>query len=267
MSSPVVRTVLGDVPASQLGVTLSHEHVFIDCRTWLTAAGSVPPGVNRNEKHPRIEDLWWFRQWPNSSETNLLLDDYDLAVSEIGMFRDCGGKALVDVTPTRALGRDPRALRDVALATGLHIVCGTGLYVHPTHPVAAQAASAQDLAAQMADEITGGIEDTGIRAGVIGEIGTSWPIHPAERKILDAASLAQRQTGAAITIHTACDFPQARPALAVADFLAATGADLSRVIMGHLDTSVDAPGYAEETAALGCYIEFDLFGNETFHSE
>jgi phosphotriesterase-related protein len=173
----------------------------------------------------------------------------------------------VDLTPDRGLGRDPIRLREAAVATGLHIICGTGFYVESAHPSFVATASVEELARHMTREILTGIEDSGIRAGVIGELGVSHPVTSAERKVLEAGALSQRQTGAAISIHTAFDFPDANSALTVAEILVAAGADLSRVIMGHMDTAVSEPSYLLAVAEKGCVIEFDLFGNETFHSE
>lgn len=248
-----------------MGLTLSHEHVFIDGSTWRVEPDS--PDRERSQADPRMEDLWWFRQWPNTSGPNLVLDDTATAVTELNAFRSLGGQTVVDLTPGPELGRDPIRLREAAAATGMNIICGTGFYVQAAHPAVVAAASAEELAGHMTTEILSGIGDSGIRAGVIGELGVSHPITAAERKVLEAGALSQRQTGAAISIHTACDFPEAHSAVAVAEILEAAGADLSRVIMGHMDTAVGDPGYLLAVAEKGCVIEFDLFGNETFHSE
>jgi len=47
----------------------------------------------------------------------------------------------------------------------------------------------------MVSEIIRGIGDTGVRCGVIGEIGCSWPLTSTEKRALEAAALAQKQTG------------------------------------------------------------------------
>ena len=119
----------------------------------------------------------------------------------------------------------------------------------------------------MVVEITDGVRGTGIRCGVIGEIGLSWPIHPDELKALRAAARAQRRTGAAITIHTAAHAIEEDSALIAADVLGDEGADLSRVVMGHMDTSLHRLDYHRAVLERGCYVEYDLFGHEFFESE
>ena len=59
---------------------------------------------------------------------------------------------------------------------------------------------------QMADvmvrEIVEGVEGSGgVRCGVIGEVGCSWPLTESERRSLEAAAIAQRETGELATIN------------------------------------------------------------------
>ena len=107
-----------------------------------------------------------------------------------------------------------------------------------------------------------GIDDTGVRAGIIGEIGTSDPLHPREEKVLRAAALAQAHTGAAITLHLT---PPTRNAHATLDILEEAGADLGRVVVGHLDESIDETlDYHRSIADRGCYLEYDDCGYEMY---
>ena len=55
--------------------------------------------------------------------------------------------------------------------------------------------SEEDLAAEMIAEITVGIDQTGVRAGFIGEMGCFWPLRDNERKALRGAALASLETG------------------------------------------------------------------------
>ena len=47
----------------------------------------------------------------------------------------------------------------------------------------------------MVKEICEGVEGTGVKCGVIGEVGVSWPMTDFEKKSLKASALAQQQTG------------------------------------------------------------------------
>ena len=136
---------------------------------------------------------------------------------------------------------------------------GAGFYVDALHPEGMDERSVDDLALEIASDLTDGVDGSGIKAGIIGEIGCTWPLTANERKSLAAAAIAQRETGAAITIHPGRN-PEA-PA-EILELLANSGADISRVIMGHLDRTVFEFDTLRSIAESGCYLEWDLFGNE-----
>src|SRR5688572_4672225 len=114
--STMVQTVLGAVAASELGVTLAHEHVFFDLRTYFTRAEDDPEGVAA-EAELTPERLWWIRMHPMNSRVNLVQEDAEVAVSEVEMFGGAGGGTLVDVT-TVGLSPKPEALVEVSERTG-----------------------------------------------------------------------------------------------------------------------------------------------------
>ncbi len=262
----VIRTVNGDLPLDSMGITLSHEHVLVDGSQWM-----VDP-ITENEhqlssKSPALEDMWWLRQWPNTSRTNYLLDDFDLAVQELGFFAELGGSTVIDMTCSSTIGREIEKLKRISEITRINIVAGCGYYVEGSHSPQVAVSDANKLADVLINEIHIGVDGTEIRAGVIGEIGVSHPITANETKCLHAAAIAQKETGASITVHTACDALSARSATDAAQCLHEFGADLSRVVMGHLDTFAHDIDYLLSIMEMGCSIAFDLFGNETFHSE
>jgi phosphotriesterase-related protein len=151
-------------------------------------------------------------------------------------------------------------LARIARATGLNVVMGAGYYVDAVHPEGMDTLAEPDIAAQIVADITQGVGDTGVRAGIIGEIGCTWPLTANERKVLRAAASAQRETGAAILIHPGRNEAAPREIL---DVLAESGADLGRTIMGHLDRTVANFDVLMDLASSGCYLEWDLFGNES----
>src|SRR5213079_2240859 len=109
-------------------------------------------------------------------------------------------------------------------------------------------------------EIEHGLAGTDVRPGIIGEIGTSSPIHPDEEKSLRVAAAAQRRTGLSINVHVAIAF---REALRALDVLEAAGADLSRVVISHLDQQIDLD-YHRAVLQRGAYVEYDCFGSEVY---
>ena len=253
----LIQTVLGLIPPAELGPTTTHEHVYADFSPTLRPAQNLPS--DRLAEAPiTLENLGWIRRNYYSNRANLQLTDLSVAVKEVAMYRDLGGGAIVDATTT-GIGRDPGALAQISRESGVHIIMGSGFYVDTLHPDGMDERSVDDLAREITSDLTHGVDGSGIKAGIIGEIGCSWPLTTNERKALAAAAVAQEETGAAISIHPGRN-PDA-PA-EILESLANSGASISRVIMGHLDRTVFEFGTLQSIADSGCYLEWDLFGNE-----
>ena len=205
-----------------------------------------------------LENLGWIRRNYYSNRSNLQLMDLDTIIREVRKFSEVGGGAIVDAT-SMGIGRKPDALAQISRESGVHIIMGAGFYVAAVHPKDMDERTVEGLAREIIGDIFEGVEGSGVKAGIIGEIGCTWPLAPNERKSLSAAAMAQRETGAAILIH-----PGRHPdaPLEILEVLANSGADLSRVIMGHLDRTVFEFDLLLSIAASGCYLEWDLFGNE-----
>lgn len=221
MSSATVMTVLGPVPADQLGITLPHEHLLCD----------LARVTGRREEQ---------------------LADVDLAVAEVARFRSAGGATLVDLT-NRHLGRDPLALQTISRATGLHIVMGCGWYREPFYDREVFEKTTDQLTDDIVAEVTRGVGDTGVRPGIIGEIGCDLHyISPAEERSFRAAARAHHRTGLTITTHAL----RAPVGLAQLDLLVEERVDPRRVIVGHADT-YPKPDYHEAVAKRGAWLQFD----------
>ena len=219
-----IHTVLGAIEPSVLGRTLMHEHIFCD-------------------------------MYRVTGRLNELLNDEALSVNELAALRKAGGTALVEVT-TPDLGRDPEALCRVAEKTELHIIMGTGWYRQPFYPAEIDRLLMNELADMIIAELTDGVEGTGIRAGIIGEIGVHSDYATAqEERVLRAAARAQKATGAPLTTHASM-YPVG---LLQLDVLKDEGADLSRVIIGHCDTYLDQ-SYHLAILEAGAYVQFDTVG-------
>lgn len=255
-----VMTVRGPVDPSDLGVTLTHEHLFLQLANWF-----IEPTTEAERTFAyapvSLELLSRLRYGSMANWDNIHIDDDATVLSEVSALKDAGGRTIVDVTP-RAIGRDALRLRHVADQSGIHVVCGCGYYVESAHPPEVDRMAPEELAALMCDELIGGIDDTGVRPGVIGEIGTGTPITPNEQKVVVAAALSHRQTGAPITIHLSSPGTGGH---AVLDVLEQHGADLTKVALGHLDGThpIDVVHH-RSLASRGAYVEYDLFGNTEF---
>jgi phosphotriesterase-related protein len=219
-----VMTVNGLIPSEELGITLPHEHLIVQ-------------GWDYQE-----------RNYFNS------------AFMELVKYRQSGGKTLVDL-PGMGSQRDPRFVHRLAAQAGLNVVMGVGFFQEAWLPEEVHHLTIDDMAEIIARDICEGVGDTGIHAGIIGEIGVSRRITDTEKRTLAAAARAQRRTGAAIHIHLEIGRP-ASEYHAVLDILENEGADLTRVALDHFVPRPDALELCQELAGRGCFLEFDLFGQE-----
>jgi predicted metal-dependent phosphotriesterase family hydrolase len=228
--SGFVQTVTGPVAAGDLGLTLPHEHVYI-------------------------------QQWDLADRYDYAgqLDDDDLLYDELMAFRRQGGRTIVDLT-VRGIGRQPARLRAMAERTGIQFVVGCGWYRGNYYPPEdlIDRRSVDELAALIVEEIVDGIDGTGVRPGIIGEVGTekSW-VSAQEERVHRAAARAQRATGLALTTHSI-----GKPVgLLELKIFEEEGVDLDRVVIGHCDHvfSLDL-AYHLEILRRGAYVEFDTIG-------
>jgi phosphotriesterase-related protein len=258
-SSNVVQTVTGGIDRSAVGLALPHEHLFIDMKNYFVEPED--PAFRDHAFGPiTLNNLRWVRYNHLSSRDNLVLNDEDLTISELSLFKKFGGKTIVDATPIN-LGRNPEGLRSLSEKTGVNIVMGTGYYIEQSYTPDMQMdeRSESKIAQTLIEDIVHGADGTAVRAGVIGELGCSWPLTENERKVLRGAALAQQETGVAITIHPGHD--ESAP-FEIMQVLTKAGADPTRVIMGHLELTIPIGSRTTRAklAETGCYLQFDQMG-------
>jgi len=225
-SARPIQTVTGPIDPADLGVTLVHEHVFIDMyEVSLSSAG-------------------------------VLLDEAT-AVDELARLKAAGGTTIVDQT-TVGLHPDLPALRRASVAAGIRIVAGTGIYWHRFRPEWVDALSEAEIADRFVADLEAGSGPERIRAGIIGEIASGHrEIDPVERRVFKAAASAAGRTGAPIATHAV--FTDI--GLEQLDLLEEAGADPARVVIGHADTNRD-PGYHEAIIERGAWLAFDTVGQD-----
>ena len=216
-----IVTVTGEVPSTEIGAVLMHEHIMCDLYR-----------VSGNSDH--------------------LLDDVDLAISELQHLASTPVGTVVDVTSV-GLGRDLETLREIALATGLNIVGGCGWYRDPYLPQEVYERTSDGLADILISEITQGSADSGIRPGIIGEIGAYRnPMTPAEERVLRAGAFAHLETGVPIYTHAA----RSTVGIEQARILLRMGVPPERIVIGHSDT-VPRKEYWSELLDIGVTLGFD----------
>ena len=252
-STAVAMTVLGPVPVSSLGITTCHEHLWMDSSPLLAIHGYQADATIPSWDGTTATEARWN---PGIHADNYRLMDVQRSIEELRPFSAAGGRTIVELTPP-SLGRDPQRVAQIAEGAGIHVIQGTGQYLGPAHePWVAEASEAAIADRLIADAVTG-IGGTGIRAGIFGEIGTSDPVRPEERRVLRAVAIAARETGLAVSVHV---HPWGHEGPAVLGALTAAGAAPDRIILGHLSTAIDRPDELRAMADRGAVLGFDLFG-------
>ena len=254
-------TVKGPIDPEKLGVTLMHDHVmqgseYLDSVDAPDRFTPVTQAVQWHEKLT-LENLHVARQREGSIRDAMTLSDEKMAIAETSDYQNWGGSTIVDVA-CNGIGRDARALLRVSTATGLNIVMGCTWYVPGSHPDNMDERTVEDLTDEIVRDITVGVGDTGIRAGIIGEVGISGdPLTPNEIKVMRASARASRATGAAITLHWG---GLGREKLEIAGIIGEEGGDLTRTIFGHSDLIAGNMPLMLELLETGVNIQFDLLG-------
>ncbi|MEV4245184.1 phosphotriesterase-related protein [Streptosporangium canum] len=239
--SPGTETVNG--PVRDLGATLMHEHVF----------GLSP------------EILW---NWPDIPEGWDLERRAREAADKLTELKRHGIDSIVDLTVI-GLGRYVPAVRRVAELTEVNIVVATGLYTYDALPPyfgnrgpGSLFGGPDRLAEFFVRDITDGIGDTGVRAGILKCASDHLGMTAGCERVFRAVAEAHRATGVPISTHS---HSASGGGLEQQRLLAGAGVDLTRVIIGHAGDSTDV-AYLEELIAGGSYLGMDRFGIETISS-
>jgi phosphotriesterase-related protein len=256
----IIQSVCGPITPSEVNLVLPHEHILIDAEPLYVAP---PAGREKGSSLGfELSNLGWIRYFPYSHKDNLHLNSAELALKELVAFKKQVGEGatIVDVTTEgirSTFGRraDLLALKQISKDSGVNIICGCGYYIGKSHPKEVESLSVDELAKQLVNDVQGG------DAGVIGEIGCSWPLLESEKKVLEAASRAQMVTGAPLIIHPGRD---KNAPLQIIEILKEKGANLKKTVMSHLDrtVSLDDIPLLQKIADTGVFLEFDLFGVE-----
>lgn len=252
----MIETVLGPVAPRDLGVVSTNEHVLTDSRHLLrpTREGGSLEGPIRPEI---LGDLRW--SWMSLAD-NLILDDADAAAEELREAAAAGLGTIVEATswgmgPAHAAR--PGALPAIARASGLTIVAAYGSYIDKTLPAWWAALTEEQMQEFFDTALTRAIPGTDYRAGLLGLLGTSAEITPAEGCALRAAARSAAAAGSAVSIRLD---GAARRGPEVARILMAEGLPADRILFCNIDKVLDAT-YVRDIVDTGVVVEF-AFGSE-----
>jgi phosphotriesterase-related protein len=255
-----IQTVLGVIEPEELGITLPHEHLVSDGSAWFSEQSKA---TDREISHRPVglDTLWWIRYHLYQNLDDVLMLNEQEAIEEARHFKLAGGNSIVEMSNI-GLGRDPEALARISRATGLNIIMGSGYYIAASFGPEMDEKTEEQITEEIVRDITEGVGNSGIHSGLIGEIGTSWPITDNELKSLHAAARAQKLTGATLNVHPG----QSEEApMAIIRILDKLGADISRTTIDHIDRTLRKPESRIELAKTGCCLEYDLFGREGYY--
>lgn len=226
----MINTVLGSIEKEKLGRTLCHEHVIINLSTIR-------------------ED--------NDSELN----DINLMANELTLCKKLGIDSLIEVTNI-GMGRNVEKLKEISKKSNMNIIASTGFYTIPYYPGYIKSKTINELSQIMISEITDGIDGTNIKAGIIGEIGTSLSsIEDISLKVFDAAIIAHKETKVPISTH--CEIGTMGYEQAI--YLKKNKVDMSKVIIGHTDLVKDINKIIK-ILDTGANVGFDTIGKESYVS-
>lgn len=232
-----IETVTGPIGADDLGVTLTHEHIF-----------TKNPEIEQNYPHPEWDEDACIKR----------------AVDGLNSLADKGINTVVDLT-VPGLGRYIPRIQKVAEAVRVNIVVATGFYTFKdlptffqTHGPGRMVESPELLSKFFIDDITSGIADTGVKAQMIKVATDEHGVTPDVDRVMSAAAQAHLETGATITTHTHADRFTGRDQQ---KYFADKGVDLQHVVIGHCGDSTDLD-YLRELMDNGSTLGMDRFGME-----
>ena len=225
-----INSVSGPIDTADLGFTLMHEHIVMQS-----------PGVKEN-----------FAMFDREAEMAN-------AVQRLKEVQDRGVKTLVDLTVGN--WRDIPFVKEAVAASGMQVIVATGLYWEVPYYFKAQSGrSIEHIADLFTGDITDGIMDTGVKAGVIKCAADEPGVTPDVERILRAAAKAHRGTGVHISTHT---HAASEVGLKQQDIFEDEGVDLGRVVIGHSGDTEDT-AYLQKLCDRGSLIGMDRFGLDLF---
>ena len=266
-----VMTVTGPVSAADIGVVMMHEHVLHDDvdtpSMFEPIAGAL--GERLADAPITMDILGTLWRYPLANRENVRFTRADGVAEELALLKAAGGSTVVEAS-TIGLHPDPEGLAQISHESGIYVVAGCGYFVDALLPDWFDTRSIEELAAGIVEDLRVGMSGTPIRAGIIGEVGTSPTITVREEKSLRASALAAIETGVAITVHLshsvapgADSHAADKPGFDVLRILDAEGMARDRVILDHLDEAQDID-YAESLINEGCIVGYDTFGTEWY---
>ena len=260
-----VQTVAGPIDVAEMGLTLTHEHIFnIVTPWWHPPYNDSARSRELVDEKVSISNIWELRHDPFLNRDNCSLDDIESAIREVRRFADQGGKTILEACADAGNGRDPEGLARVGREAGLNIVMGSGIYLDPQESGDHLALTEREVADRIIRDVQEGAQGTAIRSGFIGEIFVGHPFTPRERNGLAGACAAQRETKVPLQIHMP---GWQRLGDEVLDFVEARGVPLESVVLCHSNPSGPDHAYQARLLDRGVNLQYDMIGMQVFYAD
>jgi len=250
--------VAGSISEAQLGLTLPHEHLFTNLSFYWSGEAHEAGlrdfynrPVSRFIRQEVVQAPWAFKD-------NTILDNLLNSIDETNAFLRAGGKTIVDMSPTPAMGRNPNGLLTISIETGAYVIMSTGRYSEPSMEDADKKKGIDDLVKDFMREFVDGVGETAVHPGLL-KVGFVDRIDKEpEINSLRAAGRVQKRVGCALSVHPHI---WAADSHLILDILEEEGCDLGKVILCHQDYLGQQVDYLNSLVERGVFIEFDTFGS------
>ena len=227
-----VMTVNGLMAADTMGFALTHEHILVDF-------------IGADKIH---------------SSRYSADEVFRIALPKLLAAKQRGCKTFVECTPAW-LGRDPRLLKRLSIASGVNILTNTGYYGAAGEkylPAHVYTETAGQLSERWIKEWKNGIDDSGIKPGFIKSGVDQYPLSAAQRKIVEAAALTHLATGLTIGIHTG----DGKAAMEELRIILSKGVDANAWIWIHAQNEKNRALHIQ-AAKAGGWVSFDGVSDES----
>lgn len=203
---------MGDLLPSDLGRTLTHEHLSLDFHHFYNDAPNHLQGYVTEKEKITLGNVGILRQYPYSSRYNINFYDDDTnekVIEDVHLYKKwCGGNCTIVENTTHGIRRDLPFYREVAKKTGVNVIAGAGHYLEMTQDSSELSISMEQMSDLYTKEIVFGVDvsiahngSDMIKCGFLGEIASNWPISDFEKRAIKASAEVQSALGCGVTFH------------------------------------------------------------------
>jgi 5-phospho-D-xylono-1,4-lactonase len=245
----LIQTVTGKITKDFLGITDSHNHLWIEKNRKCGEKNLLKFRVNNFPLIKKELDKFKFIKIPGISNGNV---------------------SILDCQPA-GCGRDGNKLLELSLLTGVNIISVTGFhrkeYYAPDSPIwkmdrkSASLFFTEEIKNNLTEARHAKYKDNKIRAGAI-KIAFTGALQEQYRILTEAAVDASMETEAPLIVHT----EKGTGIEKLISFFEESGIPLSRVMLCHMDKRADIKLH-KYLAGKSIYLEYDTFNRPKYKPE